>query len=209
MKNLSLGDTDKKTFAEKTIQELNLRKMSFVTLADGVGENVSTIKQCLYGNRKIKTVTAKKICNFLHLDFNEMIKDDAYLSSLNSVEYTTFGEKFGHFIEANNLNYSDVAENIGVSRTTIFNIIKDKNETRKDTLVKLCGTYNLDFYEMIKDDPKYSDFANNFEGNTNLSSLFRKVGINSFMPEYENILINLINDNKNLFLPNNNETTKN
>lgn len=108
---MSLGDETKKTFVEKVIQEMSFRNISFVTLADGVGENVSSIKQALYGRRKIKPDLAKKLCDYLHLDFYSMTKDD---SKLNLKSYT-FGQKFGNYLDVNSLTQNDVAKAVGVT----------------------------------------------------------------------------------------------
>ena len=64
MKDLSFGDTHR-TFAEKVIDILKAENIKFTTLAKEVGENVSTIKNCLYGRRRIKKDIAEKICDYL------------------------------------------------------------------------------------------------------------------------------------------------
>lgn len=197
MKDLSLGDDKQMTFVEKIIQEMNLRKISFPSLANAVGENENSIKQILYGRRKLKPDLANKLCDFFNLDFYEMTKNEPQLNS----NYTTFGQKFSHFLDVNSLSQNDVAKEIGVSRSTISNIINDKLDTKKDTLIAICGKYNLEFYDMVKDDPKYSEFSDNLNNKTSIMKLFRKVGIFNPVDGYENILANLINQNKDLFLP--------
>ncbi len=206
MKDSSLGDKTKKTFVEKIIQEMTFKNISFPVLADGVGENVNSIRAILYGNRKIDLDLAKRLCNYLQLDFYNMTKDDPIL---NSNKCITFGQKLAHYLDVNNLRQDDVANEIGVSRATISNIVHDKKSTNKDTLVNICGKYNLEFYDMVKDDPKYSEFSSNLNNKTSIMKLFNKVGINDPIPGYEDILTNLINENKELFLPKQNENFNN
>lgn len=198
MEDLSLGDENKKSFVEKVIQEMNFKNISFPVLANGVGENVNSIRSILYGQRKIDLDLAKRLCDYLHLDFYQMTKDD---SQLNSNKYITFGQKLGHYLDVNSIRQDDIASEIGVSRVTISNIVNDKKNTTKDILVKICGKYNLDFYDMVKDDPKYSELFDNLNNRVSVMNLFRKVGINNPIDGYEDILTNLINENKDLFLP--------
>ncbi len=198
MKDLSLGDETRNTFVKKINEELKVRKISLFDLAKGVGENLNTIKTILYGYRKLNLDLAKRLCNYLNLDFYEMTKDDPVF---NSNKCITFGQKLGHYLDVNNLRQDDIANEIGVSRVTISNIVNDKTNTNKDILVKICGKYNLDFYDMVKDDPKYSLISDSLNNKISVMNLFQKVGINEPIAGYEDILTNLINENKELFLP--------
>lgn len=206
MKDLSLGDETKNTFVKKVNQKLKTKNMTYIDLAEGVGENVNTIKTILYGYRKINLDLAKRLCNYLNLDFYEMTKDDP---KLNSNKCLTFGQKLGHYLEVNSIRQDDIASEIGVSRVTISNIVNNKTNTNKDILVKICGKCNLDFYEMVKDDPKYSELSNNLSNRVSVMNLFKKVGINEPIDGYEEILTNLINANKELFLPKQDENLNN
>ena len=204
MKDLSFGDTHR-TFAEKVIDILKAENIKFTTLAKEVGENVSTIKNCLYGRRRIKKDIAEKICDYLKVDYYEMTKDDDYLNTLNPKKSLSFGQKLSNLLTSKGILQSDLAEILGVSESTISNIVNDKYDIKKDTLVKICNTLNVDMYEMLKDDPKYSYLKEEFKNKVSILSIFRSVGINNPKENYETILMDLINDNKQLFIDSDNQ----
>lgn len=199
----SFGDVDKnkKTFAEKVLVILQERNIKYTVLAREVGENVSTIKQIFYGRRKPKREVAHKICDYLKIDYFSSIKDDPYLSPLNE-EAMTFGSKLSRILSSKNITQAEFAESIGISTATLSLIINDKQSFTTDVLFKICDELNLNVYDLIKDDPRYMDFANNFVNQTTIGSLFRKVGLQNPTKEDEEILVNLINDNKTLFSSN-------
>ena len=201
MRNSSFGDS-KKTFAEKTISILKKRNISFVALAKEVGENVNTVKNSLYGRRHIREDLARKICKFLDVDYYEMIKDDEYLNSLNPNVPLSFGKKLENILISKNIYKSDFADSLGLSNATITNIIQDKTDIKKDTLINICNLLNVDIYEMIKDDPKYISIKDNLNNKISISTVFQRVGITKPVSGYEDILTDLINKNRDLFTEN-------
>ena len=199
----SFGDVEenKKTFAEKVLCILQERNIKYTVLAREVGENVSTIKQIFYGRRKPKSELAHKICDYLKIDYFSYIKDDPYLSPLND-NSLSFGNKLSRILSSKNITQAEFAESIGISTATLSLIINDKQSFTSDVLFKICDELKLNVYDLIKDDPRYMNFASNFVNQTTIESLFRKVGIENPTKKDEEILVNLINDNKTLFSSN-------
>lgn len=201
MKDVSLGDNkERKNFCEKVIDIMQLSKMTYKSLAEGVGENVNTLKQTLYGRRRIKKDLATKICDYLGLNYLDMTKDDPFLSSYYSSDSNSFGAKLGKELSSRGITHYEFADTIGISNGTLSRIVNNKTDIKKDTLVKICSSLNLNIYDMIKDDPKYDEYSDLYS--SSVIGLFKKVGIDEPVAGYENILLDLINNNKSLFLSN-------
>lgn len=80
------------------------------------------------------------------------------------------------------------------------NIIHNKTDIKKDKLIQICSLLNLNLYDLIKNDPKFKYYIPDGICDTLVISLFKKVGIDDPREGSENILMNLINENKELFL---------
>lgn len=197
MENLSFGDYKKMNFAEIIIAELRKRKITQQEVANEIGENYNTLKQWLYGKRTINETVAKKLCDYLDLDYKEVTKNDPYLNALEISEISTFGEKLRKILKAKNIGHSEFAEAINISPGNLSYIINDKRTIKLKTLCEICGYLNVNIYNMIKDDPKYATFSNQFA--TPILSLFEEAGITNLIPNYKDVLLSLIKDNKKIF----------
>lgn len=198
MEKLSFGDENKKNFAEIIIAELRKRKITQQDIANEIGESYGNLKHYLYGQRPIKESVAIKLCNYLNLDYMEAIKNDPYLSSLNSFVPITFGEKIKNILRTKNISFEEFAEEIGISKGTLSYIINDNKVVKIETICKMCAYLNTNIYNMIKDDPKYALIKDQF--NSSILSLLNEIGITNPIPNYEEVLKKLIKANKYLFM---------
>lgn len=198
MKNINFENTNKKTFAEIIISELKRRKITQQEIANAIGEDYNSLKQCLYCKRPIKESVAIKICNFLNLDFAEATKNDPHLNIWEDSDKITFGQKLGKILKAKNIDHKDFAEAIEIAPSTLSYIINNNRTLKLNVVCKICSFLNVSIYNMIKDDPKYKLISDNF--NTSILSILKEAGIDSPIPNYEEVLINLIRKNKEMFI---------
>lgn len=197
MEDLSFGDENKKTFAEIIIAELKKRKITQQDIANAIGEDYNSLKQCLYCKRPIKESVAIKLCNYLSLDYNEVIKNDPHLNIWQNSNAITFGQKLGKLLRTRNIDHKDFAEAVGISSATLSYIINNNRTLKLNTVCTICSYLNVSIYNMIKDDPKYKLISDSF--NTSIISLLKEAGIENPIPDYESALLNLIKANKYIF----------
>ena len=200
MEKLSFGDEKKKTFAEIIIAELRERELTQQDIANQIGENYNNLKSYLYGHRPIKESVAKKLCNYLNLDYEEAIKNDPYLNPLNYYEPISFGQKLKALLRNKNIGFDEFAEGVGISTGTLSYIINGNKIIKLETICKICSYLNTNIYDMIKDDPQYILIKNQF--NTSTIHLLNEAGIVNPISNYEEVLIKLIKANKYLFMAN-------